>query len=123
VFTTLIVEDNPLFSAALHAALHSRFPSLTLATAASVKEALAQIDALRPDLIFMDVVLPDGNGLALVERIRADGNRSVVIVLPSHDVPEYRELAFRSGADHFIGKGSIDLGHLFGLVESIATSG
>lgn len=115
----LIVEDNRFFSEALSSALQSRFPFLALAKAAGAKEALAQIQAVRPELIFMDVVLPDGNGLELTRRIRAGGINAVVAVLTSHDLPEYREEAIRSGADHFIGKASMDLGDIFALVESI----
>lgn len=122
MFTTLIVEDNAIFRKALHAALHSRFPFLTLATAGSVEEALVQIDELRPDLIFMDVALPDGNGLALTKRIRVEGIDAVVIVLTSHDLPEYRDLAFHNGADHFLSKSSMALSDIFAIVESVVGS-
>lgn len=122
MFTALIVEDNPFFSEALHAALQSRFPFLMLAKAATVQEGLDQIDSRRPDLIFMDVVLPDGNGLALTRRIRAAGINAVVIVMTSHDLPEYRDEAIRCGANHFFGKGSIDLSTIFGIVDSMLAS-
>lgn len=122
MFAALIVEDNPFFSEALHAALQSRFPFLVLAKAATVQEGLAQIDSMRPDLIFMDVVLPDGNGLALTRRIRAAGVNAVVVVMTSHDLPEYRDEAIRCGANHFFGKGSIDLSTIFGIVDSMLAS-
>ncbi len=122
VLPVLIVEDNPFFSEALHAVLQSRFPFLTLAKAASVKEALARIDSMRPDLIFMDVSLPDGNGLELTRRIRAAGINAVVVVLTMRDLPEYRDEAIRCGADHFFAKGSIDLDAIFGIVDSILAS-
>ena len=122
MFPVLIVEDNVFFSEALHAALHSRFPFLTLAKAASVQDALSRIASMRPDLIFMDVNLPDGNGLALTRRIRAAGIKATVVVLSVHDLPEYRDEAIYCGADHFFGKGSIDLDAIFGIVDSMLAS-
>lgn len=119
MFPVLIVEDNRLFGEALVAALHSRFPFMTLETVASVREALAQIESMRPELIFTDVNLPDGNGLELTRRIRAAGINAVVVVMSNCDLPEYRDEAIRCGADHFYGKGSIELSALFGTVDSM----
>jgi len=66
--------------------------------------------------------LPDGNGLALTRSIRAAGNESVIVVLTSHDLPEYRDAAFSSGADHFMTKGSVSITDIFGVIGSIVAS-
>ncbi|MBI2318868.1 MAG: response regulator, partial [Betaproteobacteria bacterium] len=77
----------------------------------------------RPGVIFMDVTLPDGDGLALTRRLREGGITAVIVVTTSHDPSDYRDLAMRSGADHFIGKGSMDLiSRIFDLVESLVAS-
>ena len=115
----LIVEDNPAFGSALQAALKARFPFLDLTTATGAQQAMEDIDALHPELIFMDVVLPDGNGLEITKRLRASGNNAKVIVMSSHDIPEYGDEAIRCGANHFIGKSSLDLGELFALVDAM----
>lgn len=122
MITCLIVEDNLLFSDALGAALRRRFPFLMLTKAPSVSEALAQIGVAPPELIFMDVNLPDGNGLALTKRLRDDGNTAVIAVLTSDDPSVYYDAALRSGADHFIGKGSMAITSIFDIVESIIAS-
>ena len=122
MFKILIVEDNRSFREALGADLQAHFPNLTLLKAAGVQEALATVDSMQPDLIFTDVRLRNGNGLDFSRSIRAAGNKSVIIVLTSHDLPEYREAAFSSGADHFMVKGSVDINDIFAVVESILTS-
>lgn len=122
MFKTLIVEDNRFLSEALRAALQAHFPFLVLAKAAGVEEALAKVDSMQPDLIFTDVRLPDGNGLDFTRSIRAAGIESVIVVLTSHDLPEYRKAALRSGANHFMSKASIKLSDIFGVVESILAS-
>lgn len=122
MFKILIVEDNRSFSDALGAGLQAHFPDLTLMKAAGVKEALAKVDSMQPDLIFTDMRLQDGNGLDFTRTVRAAGFKSVIIVLTSHDLPEYRQAALGSGADHFMVKGSIDVHKIFAVVESILAS-
>lgn len=121
-FTILIIEDNRVFREFLKGALQSRFPFLTLATAAGAQDALAQINTVRPDVIFMDVRLPDGNGFELTRCIREMAVDANVVVFTSFDLPEYRDEAFRSGADHYLVKGAASINDIFSLVESIATS-
>jgi DNA-binding NarL/FixJ family response regulator len=118
----LIVEDNRSFSDGLRAALQAHFPFLMLEQAAGVREALGKIDSMRPDLILSDMRLPDGNGLGLTRTIRAAGIESVIVVLTSHDLPEYREAALGSGADHFMTKGSVSITDIFGIIGSIFAS-
>lgn len=118
MFKALIVEDNRSFSEALRAGLQACFPLLILEQAAGVEEALGKIDSMQPDLIFTDMRLPDGNGLGLTRSVRAAGNESVIIVLTSHDLPEYRDAALSSGANHFMTKGSVSLADIFGVVGS-----
>ena len=119
MFLALIVEDNTAFCEKLYSALQSRFPFIELAMAGGVREALAEIDFARPDLIFLDVHLGDGNGLDLVWRLRASGIDAVVIVLTVHDIREYREEALRCGADRFMVKGAIDFCDIFDVVQSM----
>ena len=121
-FKILIVEDNRSFREALSTSLQAHFPNLTLMKAARVQEARAKVQLMQPDLIFVDMRLPDGNGLDFTRSIRAAGNKSVIIILTSHDLSEYREAAFSSGADQFMVKGSVDINDIFAVVESIVAS-
>ena len=122
MFKALIVEDNRCFSEALRAALQAHFPFVMLEHAAGVQEALGKIDSMQPDLIFSDMRLPDGNGLGLTRAIRAAGIDSVIVVLTSHDLPEYRDAALSSGANHFMTKGSVSITDIFGSIGSILAS-
>jgi len=72
----------------------------------------------RFDLIFMDIRLPRGNGLNLTKTIKAIFVDSMVCVITSHDILEYREAAFLNGADHFMVKGESTEADVVGLVES-----
>jgi DNA-binding NarL/FixJ family response regulator len=118
-FRTLIVEDNPLFRQTILDFLRSQFPSMTLEDAGDGKTALEKIGKALPDLVFMDIKLPGENGLHLTEHIKKKHPGVVVAVLTSYDWPEYREAAFKFGANYFIIKGSSTNKEIVGLIESI----
>ena len=107
MFKALIVEDNTVFRESLNEILMAGFPSMIIVEAANVKNAMDQVDRFKPDLIFMDVKLPDGNGLNLMRVIKADHFGTIVIVITAYDIPEYRQAAFQAGASYFIPKGSL----------------
>jgi len=118
-FKTLIVEDNPLFRQTLLGILTAQFPSMVLEAAANGKTALESIGEALPDLILMDIKLPEENGLHLTEHIKKKHPGVVVVVLTSYDWPEYREAAYQFGANHFIMKGSSTNKEIVELIESI----
>ncbi|MDD4882689.1 MAG: response regulator transcription factor, partial [Gallionellaceae bacterium] len=104
MFRTLIVEDNASFRYSLSELLSERFPCMVIDEAVDGAEALAKLAAQSPELIFMDIKLPDANGLDLTRMIRTEDTVSVIVVLTSHDIPEYWEAAFQAGANYFISK-------------------
>ena len=114
----LIVEDNTVFRTSLKEVLSRRFPHETILEASDGKEALERVDTLAPSLVFMDIRLPGANGLELTRTITKNYRDIVVIVLTSHDLPEYRDAAYRSGASHFLTKGIATSEEIMTLVES-----
>ena len=82
-------------------------------------EALKNIKASLPDLIFMDIRLPGESGLELTARIKASHPEIAIIVLTAYDLPEYREAAYRGGADAFLAKSALNLTYIATLIESI----
>ncbi len=119
IFRTLIVEDNPLFRQTILDILAARFPSMVLEEAADGETALERIDDALPDLIFMDIKLPGENGLHLTEHIKKIHPEVVVVILTSYDWPEYRDAAYKFGANYFIMKGSSTNKEIVELIESI----
>ena len=67
---TLIVENNASFRGMLKENLLTRFPSMVIQEAEEGKAALQKVEALQPDLIFMDLQLPGENGLQLTKKIK-----------------------------------------------------
>lgn len=68
------------------------------------QDACALAAELQPDLILMDLIMPQMNGLEATRRIKSQPNAPVVIILTGHDTPEYRSAAATAGADGFVYK-------------------
>jgi len=119
MFTTLIVEDNSTFRQSLKDMLLERYPIMKFGEASDGAEALEIIKTLLPDLIFMDIRLPGENGLEITRKIKRDYRQARVIILTNYDLAEYRDAAYRYGADFFLPKNSSTLEEITALVESI----
>ena len=102
----LIVEDDPLFRQILKEVLASQFPSVSITETDRGTEALQQFAARRPAIVFMDIKLPEMNGLELTKRMKDADSGVPVIIITNHDTPEYRQAALECGADYFISKAS-----------------
>jgi len=114
----LIVEDNPFFLQFLKETLHARLPSIDILEAGNGEEALQRIETFTPDAIFTDLRLPGANGLELTRKIKAQYPDTIVVILTNYDLPEYREAAYQSGADHFLPKDSF-----LKMINSISPKG
>jgi len=106
MFSTLLVEDIINFRDALRYTIRSHFPDVRVEEAGDGIEALSKIESILPDIVFMDIKLPGDNGIKLTKVIKREYSGIVVVILTSYDMSEYRQAAFRSGADCYIYKGS-----------------
>jgi CheY-like chemotaxis protein len=102
----LLVEDNAFFLQFLKETLHARLPSIDILEAKNGEEALQRMETLSPDAIFMDLRLPGASGLEVTRKIKAQYPDTIIVILTNYDLPEYREAATQSGADHFLSKDS-----------------
>jgi two-component system OmpR family response regulator len=79
----LVVEDEEMILELLAGSL--RFAGFEVMTAASGAEALRAVAASRPDLMLLDVMMPDGDGFEVVRRMRSSGPDVPVIFLSARD--------------------------------------
>ena len=102
----LLVEDHRLVRESLRALLEDEVGlELELAEAGSAAEALAQAMTFRPELILLDLSLPDLDGLTALRLLRERAPRARVLVLMTHASPEQVLAAARAGASGSLLKG------------------
>jgi YesN/AraC family two-component response regulator len=87
----IIVENSPLVRQALENIFRSQFPSIELVETANGKNAMGKIETFHPEIILIDIQLPEGKSLELARAIRARHPEVIIIMLSSHDAPEYRK--------------------------------
>ncbi len=69
------------------------------------REATEKVESFQPDLILMDIRLPDESGLELTKKIKEAHPHVKVLMVTGHPYAEYEEAAARYGADGFLVKG------------------
>lgn len=106
MFRALIVDDHAGFRASVRDLLREQFPGIGLEEAGDGPEALRIIRGGATHLVLLDIRFPGGNGVALTKAIKAICASTTVIILTGNDHAQYREAAFRNGADCFLSKGS-----------------
>jgi DNA-binding NarL/FixJ family response regulator len=104
--TVLIVDDHPLFREGLKSLLarHSGFE--VIGEAGNGSEGLKKAKKLMPDLVVMDISLPDQSGIEVTSKIRSLLPETRVIVLSMHTKIDYITEAFRQGATGYVVKES-----------------
>ena len=102
--TTLIAEDEALAAESLAEWVRSMPQLELLAVCADGASALAQIRALRPELVLMDIQMPGLTGLEVLQEIRKENTSLKFIILTFHATEYYRQKAFSSGTDYFFSK-------------------
>ena len=101
---TLLVDDSPEFLGAAARFLATDPEIEIVGRALSARKAIEEVARLQPDLVLMDVAMPEMNGFVATRRIKERPNPPRVIVLTLYDNDEYRAQARAAGADGFVAK-------------------
>lgn len=98
--TILLVDDEPAIQHAFCRAF--RDPTVTITTSSTASEAVAAVAGTRPDVIILDVHLPDATGLDTYRRIRQYDARVPVIFITGHGTTDLAIEAMKEGAFDFL---------------------
>jgi DNA-binding NarL/FixJ family response regulator len=100
----LIADDSyPLFER-LRLMLNRIAGIEVVGHASSGQQALELVASLAPEVLILDIEMPGGNGIDVLQQMRAAGNTAIVIVLTNHSSEFYRDRCMSLGADHFFDK-------------------
>jgi two-component system response regulator MprA len=98
----LVVDDEKAVRESLERAL--RLEGYEVELAADGREALAAVERRRPDTILLDLMMPHVDGLEVCRRLRADGDRTPILVITARDAIAERVEGLDAGADDYIVK-------------------
>ncbi len=111
----LVIDDHESVRAGIKAAL-SRAGHVCVGEAGSISEARAQIAHTNPQIIVVDLSLPDGNGLEIVQWARSISERIGIVVLTLNPAQDFLLTVMKSGASAFVEK-SAPLAELISAIE------
>jgi len=114
--SVLIVDDHPSFRASARRMLESNGYAV-VGEAEDGAAALSAVEALRPDLVLLDVQLPDLDGFEVATRLDAAGECPAIILTSSRELSDFRAAVAESPARGFVTKGELSGETLAALTE------
>jgi DNA-binding NarL/FixJ family response regulator len=104
--TILIVDDHPLVREGLKVIIGRNHRFEVVGEAGSAREGLRMAEAIKPDLLILDISLPDESGFELARRIRTALPETRILVISMHAGIDYVAQAFKAGATGYMVKDS-----------------
>lgn len=99
----LIIEDDPSLRELIAQSLTDRERAV-VETADNLRSALYKIEDYDYDCVLLDIMLPDGSGFTLLERLKAMKKRESVIIISARDTTDDKVAGLELGADDYLAK-------------------
>ena len=110
----MIVDDSKLLQTRLINALRKVNENMSISLASSCKEAADMFSLVSPDTVILDIALPDGSGINLLQRFKKEIPTVHVIMLTNYPTDEFKKNCLELGADYFFDKSNMN-----GLINTI----
>lgn len=98
----VVVDDHPMVAEGIEAILEGYDDLTVVATLSDGQTMIDRLDALRPDVILMDLNMPGLGGLSATEMILEQAPETRILILSMHDSPEYISSALSHGAMGYV---------------------
>jgi DNA-binding NarL/FixJ family response regulator len=118
----LIVDDHAVVRSGLRLLLDAEADIEPVGEAGNAQEAVFQARALKPDVILLDVVMPDRTGLDVLPQLKHESPDVKVLILSMQDEPRYVREAFAGGASGYVLKEAADT-EVVAAVREVAGGG
>src|SRR5690349_14386451 len=104
----LLADDHTVLRSGLRMLLNAQPDMEVVAEAANTQEALAAARQTRPDVLSLDLTMPGGGGIKLIEVLRQECPQTHVVVLTMHDDPAYLRAVLAAGGSGYVVKTAAD---------------
>jgi two-component system response regulator NreC len=118
----LVVDDHAVVRSGLRLLLESEEDFEVVGEAGDVREAVLEARSTHPDVVLMDVVMPDMNGIEGIPKVLKEAPEAKVLLLSMQDDPRYVREAFEAGASGYVLKEAADT-ELVAAVREVAAGG
>ena len=118
----LIVDDHAVVRAGLKLLVDSEDDLETIGEAGSAREAIFEARSLRPDVVLLDVAMPNQSGIEIIPQLLHENDEAKVLMLSMQDEPRYVREAFEAGASGYVLKEAADA-ELVAAIREVAQGG
>ena len=118
----LIVDDHAVVRSGLRLLLEAEEGLDPVGEAGNARDAIFQARALHPDVILLDIVMPDQSGLEALPQLKHENPETKVLVLSMQDEPRYVREAFAAGASGYVLKEAAD-NEVVAAIREVAAGG
>ncbi len=100
----VIADDSPLLRDRISKLLKGLNERIVIYEAENGQKAMELIYAKNPDLVFLDIRMPEMNGIEVLKKIRKEKMKTKVCILTNYPYPQYKKKCLEAGADYFLSK-------------------
>jgi two-component system response regulator NreC len=118
----LIVDDHAVVRAGLKLLVDAEEDLEAVGEAGGAREAIFEARSLSPDVVLLDVMMPDQSGLEIIPQLLHENAEAKVLVLSMQDEPRYVREAFEAGANGYVLKEAADA-ELVAAIREVAQGG
>lgn len=122
----LIIDSNRTFRRSLEKQLAAQFPEMEIRTLGSVADALERLEggeSIEADVVFADMGTLADRQPELARVFKQEAPHRTLVLMCSFDIPEYRQAAYRSGADYCLLKSETTFEGIAGLIAFLRDRG
>lgn len=105
MYSIVLIDDHAIVREGFKRLIEQESGIEVVAECASAEEGLQAVSRLRPDLVALDLTMPGGSGLSMIERLLECAPQCQIVVLSMHDSEPYISEALRRGASGYVTKG------------------
>jgi len=117
----LLIDDSALFIHRIKQLLLERYNEVSIAVAGCHEDGITMFARKTPHVVFLDINLPDRNGIDLLVKIRGLNKHVKIAMLTNNDPGEYFETCMRLGADYYVEK-SMGFDSITGITDEALES-
>lgn len=115
----LLADDHTVMRRGLRLLLENQAGFTVVAEASDGRQAVEQAEATRPDVVVLDIAMPNLNGIEAAQRISASCARTAIVILSMHSDEGYVLRALKAGAKGYLLKDSAE-GDLIGAIRAVS---
>jgi DNA-binding NarL/FixJ family response regulator len=117
--TLLLVDDNARYRCDLRRMIGRAFPQAMIYEAENTIEAVRLAERVVPQLVFVDVILGEENGIGCLRRMKAASPQLRVVLISAYPDREFHQLGLEAGAVAFIDKKNLDVDTLYQMISDV----